>query len=48
MKMIMWIKSKDEIRFFEVDMMNYKDPLKEIPEESNKKIVTFKRSRDII
>jgi hypothetical protein len=48
MKMILWVKTKDEIRLFAVDLMNYKDPLKEIPEETSKKIIIMKRSGGVI
>jgi len=48
MKMILWVKSKDEFRLFEVDLINYKDPLKEIPEEHDKKIIILKRSTNVI
>ena len=48
MKMIMWVKNKDELRLFSVDAMNYKDPLKDLPAEDNKKIVIMKRAGNVI
>ena len=48
MKMILWIKSKDEFRLFTVDALNYKNPLKDIPAEGSKKIIIMKRLGNII
>ena len=48
MKMIIWVKGKDEIRLFAVEPLNYKDPLKDVPEEGSKQIVIMKRSKNVI
>jgi hypothetical protein len=48
MKLILRMKSLDEIRLFDVDLANYKDPLKDIPDENSKKVRVLKRVKNVI
>src|SRR4030095_16689209 len=43
LKLFLWVKSEDEFKTLAVDIMNYKDPLKKVPDENNKNVITFKK-----
>ena len=46
-KLFLWKRNKDEIKVIVVDVINYKEPIKDNPKEKELKAIILKRLKDI-